>query len=69
VTEIVTDAEQLLDLVRGTASDLGKVTLEDKEAVAAAQVLTRMLGQDIEQDENGTPPEARRGTRSVDLHP
>src|SRR5512133_3780053 len=48
LAEIVADAEQLLDLVRGTRSDLTKDTPEDQELVAAAELLARILGQDIE---------------------
>ena len=59
LAEIVTDAEQLLDLVRGTRSDLANAGHEDKELVAAAEVLARILGQDIEADEHG--PRVKRG--------
>ena len=59
LTEIVSDAEPLLDLVRGTRSDLTKDSPEDKDLVAAAEVLARILGQDVERDENG--PRLKRG--------
>ncbi|GAC1666870.1 MAG: IS1182-like element ISGvi6 family transposase [Candidatus Dormibacteraceae bacterium] len=59
LAEIVTDAEQLLELVRGTRSDLTKDSPEDKALVAAAEVLARILGQDIERDEYG--PRLKRG--------
>jgi DDE family transposase/transposase-like protein DUF772 len=67
--EIVTDAEQLLDLVRGTRSDLTKDGPEDQALVAAAEVLARILGQDIERDENG--PRLTRGVapdRLISIH-
>jgi Transposase DDE domain/Transposase domain (DUF772) len=67
--EIVADAEQLLDLVRGTRSDLTKDTREDQELVAAAELLARILGQDIERDENG--PRLKRGVatdRLISVH-
>src|SRR5207248_5476224 len=53
LAEIVADAEQLLELVRGTRSDLTKDSPEDQELVAAAGMLARILAQDIERDENG----------------
>jgi hypothetical protein len=59
LAEIVADAEQLLELVRGTRSDLTKDSPEDKELVAAAELLARILGQDIERDEHG--PRLKRG--------
>jgi hypothetical protein len=59
LAEIVTEAEQLLDLVRGTRSDLTKDSPEDQELVAAAELLARILGQDIERDEDG--PRLKRG--------
>src|SRR5579859_1522684 len=59
LAEIVADAEQLLELVRGTRSDLTKDSPEDTELVAAAEVLARILGQDIERDEQG--PRLKRG--------
>jgi hypothetical protein len=65
----VADAEQLLDLVRGTRSDLTKDTPEDQELVAAAELLARILGQDIERAENG--PRLKRGVatdRLISVH-
>jgi hypothetical protein len=35
--EIVTDADHLLEVVRGTRSDLTKDSLEDKDLVASAE--------------------------------
>jgi len=69
LAEIVADAEQLLDLVRGTRSDLTKDAPEDQELVAAAELLARILGQDIERDENG--PRLKRGVatdRLISVH-
>jgi hypothetical protein len=69
LAEIVADAEQLLDLVRGTRSDLTKDTPEDHGLVAAAELLARILGQDIERDENG--PRLKRGVatdRLISVH-
>ncbi len=69
LAEIVGDAEQLLELVRGTRSDLTKDSPEDKELVAAAEVLARILGQDIERDEDG--PRLKRGVapdRLISIH-
>jgi hypothetical protein len=69
LAEIVGDAEQLLDLVRGTRSDLTKDSPEDQELVAAAEVLARILAQDIERDEQG--PRLRRGVapdRLISIH-
>jgi hypothetical protein len=69
LAEIVTDAEQLLDLVRGTRSDLTKDGPEDQDLVAAAEVLARILGQDIERDEHG--PRLKRGVapdRLISIH-
>jgi len=59
LAEIVADAEQLLALVRGTRWDLTKDSPEDTELVAAAEVLARILGQDIERYEDG--PRLKRG--------
>jgi len=59
LAEIVSDAEQLLDLVRGTRSELTKDSPEDQELVAAAGTLVRILAQDIERDANG--PRLKRG--------
>jgi len=69
LAEIVADAEQLLDLVRGTRSDLTRDTREDQELVAAAELLARILGQDIERDEHG--PRVKRGVaadRLISVH-
>jgi hypothetical protein len=69
LAEIVADAEQLLELVRGTRSDLTKDSPEEKELVAAAEVLARILAQDIEREENG--PRLRRGVapdRLISIH-
>lgn len=69
LAEIVADAEELLKLVRGTRSDLAKDGPEDQELVAAAEVLARILGQDIERDEDG--PRLKRGVapdRLVSIH-
>jgi len=59
LAEIVTDAEQLLDLVRGTRASLDEHGPEDQELVAAAELLARILAQDVECDENG--PRLKRG--------
>lgn len=69
LAEIVADAEELLDLVRGTRSDLTKDSPEDKELVAAAEMLACILGQDIERDETG--PRLKRGVapdRLIAIH-
>jgi hypothetical protein len=69
LAEIVSDAEQLLNLVRGTRSDLTKDSPEDKDLVAAAEVLVRILGQDIERDDHG--PRLKRGVatdRLISVH-
>src|SRR5207248_11718167 len=69
LAEIVADAEQLLELVRGTRSDLTKDSPEDKELVAATEVLARILAQDVERDENG--PRLKRGVapdRLISVH-
>src|SRR5436189_4262561 len=61
--------EQLLDLVRGTRSDLANAGPEDKDLVAAAEVLERILAQDIERDEHG--PRLKRGVapdRLISVH-
>src|SRR6266702_656433 len=59
LTEIVADADQLLDVVRGTRVGLVEDSAADKELVAAAGVLASILGQDIERDEDG--PRLKRG--------
>jgi hypothetical protein len=69
LAEIMADAEQLLDLVRGTRSDLTKDSPEDQELVAAAGMLARILAQDIERDEHG--PRLKRGVapdRLISVH-
>jgi Transposase DDE domain/Transposase domain (DUF772) len=69
LAEIVADAQQLLDLVRGTRSDLTKDSPEDQELVAAAGTLARILAQDIEHDEGG--PRLKRGVapdRLISVH-
>jgi hypothetical protein len=67
--EIVTDAEQLLEVVCGTRSDLTKDSSEDQQLVAAAELLARILAQDIERDERG--PRLKRGVapdRLISVH-
>src|SRR5229473_4140594 len=69
LAEIITDADQLLELVRGTRSDLTKDSPEDQELVAAAGTLARILAQDIERAENG--PRLKRGVapdRLISVH-
>jgi hypothetical protein len=51
LAEIVRDAEQVLEVVRGTRSDLTQDSPEDQALVAAAELLARILAQDIERDE------------------
>lgn len=66
---IVADAERLLALVRGTRAGLTEDSLEDKELVAAAGLLARILAQDIERDERG--PRLKRGVapdRLISVH-
>jgi hypothetical protein len=66
---IVADAEQLLDLVRGMRAGLVPESDADKELVAAAEVLARILAQDIERDESG--PRLKRGVapdRLISVH-
>src|SRR5216683_2414835 len=53
LAEIVADADQLLDVVRGTRAGLAEDSAADKELIAAAGVLARILGQDIERREDG----------------
>jgi transposase len=50
---IVADADGLLKVVRGTRADLVVDGVDDKELVKAAEVLGRILGQDIERDDAG----------------
>ena len=67
--EIVADAEQLLEVVRGTRSDLEAGSDLDQELVAAAELLARILAQDIERDDRG--PRLKRGVapdRLISMH-
>jgi transposase len=69
LAEIVADADQLLELVRGTRAGLVENSAEDKELLAAAEVLARILAQDIERDENG--PRLKQGVapdRLISVH-
>jgi transposase len=69
LAEIVADAEQVLDLVRGTRATLEDNSPADQELVAAAEVLARILAQDIERDEHA--PRLKRGVapdRLVSVH-
>jgi hypothetical protein len=69
LAEIVDDAEQLLEVVRGTRSDLTKDSPEDQALVAAAELLARILTQDIERDDRG--PRLKRGVapdRLISVH-
>src|ERR1700682_4403190 len=69
LAEIVADADGLLGVVRGTRADLAADGAEDKELVKAAEVLARVLGQDIERDDNG--PRLKRGVapdRLISIH-
>jgi hypothetical protein len=69
LAEIVSDAEQVLEVVRGTRSDLTKDSPEDQALVAAAELLARILAQDIERDEHG--PRIQRGVapdRLISVH-
>jgi hypothetical protein len=69
LAEIVVDADRLLELVRGTRAGLAEDSAEDKELVAAAGVLARILAQDIEHDENG--PRLKQGVapdRLISVH-
>src|SRR5262249_52174578 len=69
LAEIVAHAEQLLGLVRGTRATLAANSLADQELVAAAEILARILAQDIERDEHG--PRLKRGVapdRLVSVH-
>lgn len=63
------DADQLLRLVRGTRAGLLDNTPQDTELVAAAEVLARILGQDVERDDNG--PRLKQGVapdRLISVH-
>ena len=69
LAEIITDADQLLELVRGTRAGLKENSPEDQELVAAAEVLARILAQDIERDDNG--PRLKHGVaadRLISVH-
>jgi hypothetical protein len=69
LAEIVRDAEQVLEVVRGTRSELTKDSPEDQALVAAAELLARILAQDIESDEHG--PRLKRGVapdRLISVH-
>ena len=69
LAEIVRDAEQVLEVVRGTRSELTKDSPEDQALVAAADLLARILAQDIEHDEHG--PRLKRGVapdRLISVH-
>ena len=69
LAEIVADAEQLLDLVRGTRATLEHNSPADQELVAAAELLARILVQDVERDEHG--PRLKRGVapdRLISVH-
>ncbi len=69
LAEIVADADRLLELVRGTRAGLAEDSAEDKELVTAAEVLARVLGQDIERNENG--PRLKHGVapdRLISIH-
>src|SRR6266567_1437000 len=62
LAEIVADADRLLAVVRGTRAGLVEDSAQDKELVAAAEVLARILAQDIERDDNG--PRLKQGVAS-----
>jgi transposase len=69
LTEIVADADDVLAVVRGTRADLTADSAEDTELVKAAEVLARILGQDIERDDNG--PRLKHGVapdRLISVH-
>jgi hypothetical protein len=69
LAQIVADADGLLKVVRGTRADLVPDSDEDKELAKAAEVLARILGQDIERDDNG--PRLKRGVapdRLISVH-
>jgi Transposase DDE domain/Transposase domain (DUF772) len=69
LAEIVSDAEQLLELVRGTRATLEDASPADQELVAAAELLARLLAQDIQRDEHG--PRLKRGVapdRLISVH-
>src|SRR5207244_7432044 len=69
LADIVVDADRLLELVRGTRAGLAEDSAEDKELIAAAGVLARILAQDIERSEAG--PSLRQGVapdRLISVH-
>src|SRR5438445_4099488 len=69
LAEIVGDADRLLELVRGTRAGLVEDSAQDKELVAAAEVLARILAQDLEHDDNG--PRLKQGVapdRLISVH-
>ena len=70
LAEIVADAEQLLELVRGTRAGPGaRTATRTQELVAAAELLARILAQDIERDDRG--PRLKRGVapdRLISVH-
>ena len=69
LAEIVADADRLLALVRGTRARLVENSAQDKALVAAAEVLARILAQDIERDANG--PRLKHGVapdRLISVH-
>jgi transposase len=66
---IVADADGLLKVVRGTRADLTADGADDAGLVKAAEVLARILGQDIERDDNG--PRLKQGVapdRLISVH-
>src|SRR5216683_2843540 len=69
LAEIVADADRLLAVVRGMRAGLVEDSAQDQELVAAAEVLARILGQDIERDDNG--PRLKHGVapdRLISVH-
>jgi transposase len=69
LAQIVADADGLLRVVRGTRADLVPDSDEDKELAKSAEVLARVLGQDIERDDNG--PRLKQGVapdRLISVH-
>jgi hypothetical protein len=69
LAEIVADADGLLAVVRGTRADLAPDSDEEKELAQAAEVLARVLGQDIERDDHG--PRLKQGVapdRLISVH-
>jgi Transposase domain (DUF772) len=69
LAQIVADADGLLTVVRGTRADLVPDADEDQELAKAAEVLARVLGQDIERDDNG--PRLKQGVapdRLISVH-